>query len=88
MTSDWQRSPWHCRSCKSQILHSRKCTPSFRHPCLGSAFWFKTGISEVNSRMQKNLRLVPSVANLHHSFKIAVGRWHFLPSVSLNSVGV
>jgi hypothetical protein len=58
MTSDWQRSPWHCRSCKSQILHSRKCTPSFRHRCLGSAFWFKAGISEVNSRMQKNLRLV------------------------------
>ena len=28
-----------------------------RHPCLGSALWLKTGISEVNSRMQKNLRL-------------------------------
>jgi len=41
-----------------------------------------------DERMQKNLRLVPSVADLHHSFKIAVGCWHFLPSVSLNSVGV
>ena len=54
----------------------------------GSAFWLKTGTSEVNCRIQKNLRLVPSVADLHHSFKIAVGCWHFLPSVSLNSVGV
>jgi hypothetical protein len=31
---------------------------------------------------------IPSVADLHQSFKIAAGCWHFLPSVSLNSVVV